>query len=182
MASRASRWNGDTPLTKFHGGTAAAARNAIKRAKDEQHQRAREIAQRVIASNLAAYERRDRLRPRATRVYADQGSSHWPAPPSLSAIREPYREPGPLMPHSSIVWDRCGGKCTYCEQPMMREQNEPMSFSIDHALPRSRGGTNHLENLVGACRRCNGDKGSLTREEYEAVLEIRRAQGTSASG
>jgi 5-methylcytosine-specific restriction endonuclease McrA len=58
---------------------------------------------------------------------------------------------------------------------MMRMQNEPLSFSIDHALPRSRGGTHHLDNLVGACRRCNGDKGSLTREEYAAVLAVRRA-------
>jgi 5-methylcytosine-specific restriction endonuclease McrA len=175
MASRAHRFNGDTPLTDFHGGTAKAALRAVQEAKRRRFEEARAASRALIAHNLSEYERRDRLRPRAGSVFADCGHSHWPTPPDQQLIREPYREPGPrLLPHATLVWDRCGGNCTYCGKPMMRSQNEPMSFSIDHARPRSRGGTHHLDNLVGACRRCNGDKGSLTREEYEAVLAVRR--------
>jgi len=33
------------------------------------------------------------------------------------------------------------------------------STTVDHKLPLSRGGTNDLTNLVGACRRCNEARG-----------------------
>jgi hypothetical protein len=40
-------------------------------------------------------------------------------------------------------------------------------------LPQSRGGGAH-GNLVKACKPCNGDKGSLTLEEYRLVIALRR--------
>ena len=39
--------------------------------------------------------------------------------------------------------------CIYCGQP---------SESIDHILPRSKGGLSNTENCVPACLACNGDK------------------------
>lgn len=177
MASKAHRWVGDTPLTDFHGGTKEAAKHAVQEAKRRQFASAKEAAREVLEDACRA-NRKDRVRRRVALRLVQNDL----APPYLAdvpvMVRGPYRDPGPpAMPHATLVWDRCGGNCTYCGQPMMRMQNEPMSFSIDHAIPRSRGGTHHLENLVGACRRCNGDKGSLTREEYEAVLEVRRPWG-----
>lgn len=38
--------------------------------------------------------------------------------------------------------------------------------SIDHLLPRCRGGTNHLSNLVSACKVCNNLKGDRTYDEF----------------
>lgn len=43
-----------------------------------------------------------------------------------------------------------GGSCLYCGAP---------SESIDHVLPRSRGGPSVTENCVPACLGCNGRKG-----------------------
>ena len=40
-------------------------------------------------------------------------------------------------------------RCIYCGTP---------SESIDHILPRSKGGLNLTENCVPACLSCNGDK------------------------
>ena len=40
-------------------------------------------------------------------------------------------------------------RCIYCGKP---------SESIDHILPRSKGGLNLTENCVPACLSCNGDK------------------------
>lgn len=37
--------------------------------------------------------------------------------------------------------------------------------TIDHVVPRSRGGENLWESVVGACRPCNHFKGSRTLEE-----------------
>lgn len=39
-------------------------------------------------------------------------------------------------------------------------------MTLDHVVPRSRGGTNRLKNLVLACATCNHRKGSLTVLEY----------------
>ena len=39
--------------------------------------------------------------------------------------------------------------CIYCGRP---------SESIDHILPRSKGGLSNTENCVPACLSCNGDK------------------------
>jgi 5-methylcytosine-specific restriction endonuclease McrA len=33
------------------------------------------------------------------------------------------------------------------------------STTADHVIPLARGGTNELVNLVGACRRCNEQRG-----------------------
>jgi 5-methylcytosine-specific restriction endonuclease McrA len=41
--------------------------------------------------------------------------------------------------------------CAYCTKP---------ADTLDHVLPRLKGGLTVAENLVPACRRCNGAKGS----------------------
>lgn len=41
--------------------------------------------------------------------------------------------------------------CAYCGEP---------ATEIDHLVPVAKGGTDHLDNLVSACRSCNRSKGS----------------------
>jgi 5-methylcytosine-specific restriction endonuclease McrA len=47
--------------------------------------------------------------------------------------------------------------CAYCADP---------ADTLDHVLPRSRGGLTVEENLVPACGRCNGAKGSTDWREW----------------
>ena len=49
-----------------------------------------------------------------------------------------------------IVLKRDCYTCAYCGEPA----NE-----VDHIQPRVIGGTDDLDNLVAACRRCNSSKG-----------------------
>jgi hypothetical protein len=42
--------------------------------------------------------------------------------------------------------------CEYCHSP---ERSSSDTFTIDHLYPRSLGGSNDLDNLALACRRCN---------------------------
>lgn len=63
-------------------------------------------------------------------------------------VRVPYRSSVPLTRRG--VFARDGGKCVYCGAP---------ATSLDHVIPRSRGGAHVWENVVSACRRCNHVKG-----------------------
>lgn len=45
----------------------------------------------------------------------------------------------------------------------------------DHLIPLSKGGTNDLENLVTACRRCNRQKKDKSVEEFLAWRAVRNA-------
>jgi len=50
-------------------------------------------------------------------------------------------------------------KCIYCGK-------ENVSLEIEHIVPKSRGGTNKIDNLGLACKNCNQDKGNKTAEEF----------------
>lgn len=56
--------------------------------------------------------------------------------------------------------DQCG-ICHYCCQFV-----DYGDWTIDHMQPRSRGGSNLKDNIVGACRSCNEEKGSRTVFEF----------------
>lgn len=52
------------------------------------------------------------------------------------------------------------GKCAYCGIKC------DSSYTIDHRVPLSRGGSNKIENLALACRTCNCKKNDKTDYEY----------------
>jgi 5-methylcytosine-specific restriction endonuclease McrA len=56
-------------------------------------------------------------------------------------------------------------RCQYCG-----ERKNPVELTLDHILPRSRGGCNSPVNVVTACVRCNQRKGSRTPEEARMPL------------
>ena len=55
--------------------------------------------------------------------------------------------------------------CPYCETIIYWRE-----LSIDHIIPKSKGGANDSSNLVWTCRTCNISKGDLTGEEFKALL------------
>jgi 5-methylcytosine-specific restriction endonuclease McrA len=69
-------------------------------------------------------------------------------------VRLPHRGPVPLTRRAVFVRD--GGRCVYCGVP---------ATSIDHVVPRSRGGRHEWDNVVSACRRCNHVKADRTVAE-----------------
>lgn len=48
-------------------------------------------------------------------------------------------------------------KCFYCDRPTSRAifRNHDCSRTIDHIIPKSKGGLNNRGNTVIACARCN---------------------------
>jgi 5-methylcytosine-specific restriction endonuclease McrA len=58
---------------------------------------------------------------------------------------------------------RDGYRCQYCG-------TKTHELTIDHIIPKSRGGSDSWENLVSACKVCNNKKGNQTPEEAKMVL------------
>jgi len=52
-----------------------------------------------------------------------------------------------------------GRQCVYCRQ-------KDIPLQIDHILPKSRGGSNRIDNLTLACSDCNLKKGNLLVEVF----------------
>ncbi len=80
----------------------------------------------------------------------------------LQFVRVPYRRCAALSRRGVFVRD--GGRCQYCGD---------RAESIDHVVPRSRGGPHTWENVVAACRRCNGRKRDRSVEAAGMVLRRR---------
>ena len=65
---------------------------------------------------------------------------------------------------NNILW-RDKNQCQYCGVI-----ESPRDMTIDHVIPRSRGGENTWSNLVTCCKRCNQKKGNRTPEEANMSL------------
>jgi hypothetical protein len=77
-----------------------------------------------------------------------------PATPPVPAAAGPSVGSGSLVGPglTRIVFDRDGWQCVSC--------GSHADLSVDHVTPRSRGGTDDLENLQTMCIPCNVRKGA----------------------
>ena len=61
--------------------------------------------------------------------------------------------------------------CFYCAAELSDDNPDPMQrVTMDHVMPRSRGGKANRRNLVLACAACNVSKGARTLEEWAADI------------
>lgn len=74
-------------------------------------------------------------------------------------VRVPYQRRAPLSRRAVFLRD--GGRCQYCGK---------RAESIDHVVPRSKGGEHSWENVVAACGRCNSVKRDRMLEETHMRL------------
>lgn len=51
--------------------------------------------------------------------------------------------------------EKYGNVCQICNKDISNQYD----LCIEHVIPKSKGGTNHIENLSIACRTCNTKKG-----------------------
>jgi 5-methylcytosine-specific restriction endonuclease McrA len=76
-------------------------------------------------------------------------------------VKVPFRRRAPLNRRG--IFARDGHRCQYCGDN---------AESIDHVVPRSKGGEHAWENVVAACRSCNVRKGD--RLLHHTAMELRR--------
>jgi 5-methylcytosine-specific restriction endonuclease McrA len=75
-------------------------------------------------------------------------------------VRVPYKDI-PLTRRNLLQRDN--HRCQYCGYA-------GEGLTLDHVVPRSRGGEDSWENMVAACVRCNVKKGNRTPKEASMML------------
>jgi 5-methylcytosine-specific restriction endonuclease McrA len=93
--------------------------------------------------------------------------------PIPSVIRLPYLVKRPFRVVRKLtrveVFNRDGRTCQYCGR-------QTRQLTLDHVIPRFRGGQHTWENVVSACVACNRKKAGRTPEE--AGMKLRRTPTT----
>lgn len=112
---------------------------------------------------LVMLRRADLVEARAGRVLRSMTTQvPWPSVVRLRGyVRVPYRKV--LLSRRNLL-RRDAHTCQYC--------GSTERLTLDHVLPKSRGGPDTWENLVAACVPCNNRKGSRTPDE--AGMALRR--------
>lgn len=98
---------------------------------------------------------------------------------SIRTIRKSYPWPSVIriskyinIPYKKVVLTRRnilrrdGYKCAYCGRG-------DLPLTVDHIVPKARGGDDIWENLISACTNCNNRKGDRTPEEARMPLLCR---------
>ncbi|UCH66869.1 MAG: HNH endonuclease [Ignavibacterium sp.] len=85
----------------------------------------------------------------------------WPSVIRLSRfVRVPYKKV--VLTRKNIL-RRDAYRCGYCGRGDLR-------LTIDHIIPKARGGTDSWDNLISACTICNNKKSDRTPEEANMSL------------
>lgn len=96
-------------------------------------------------------------------IHTSSGVFELPAAIQLTEyVRVPYRT---ARPSRRNIMKRDKNICQYCSCDLNTN-----NASIDHVIPRSRGGKHEWTNVVASCKKCNTKKGSRTPSEANMKL------------
>jgi len=88
----------------------------------------------------------------------------WPSVIRISKfIKVPYKKV--ILSRKNIL-RRDNYKCAYCGR-------SDLMLTVDHIIPKAKGGNDSWENLITACTRCNNIKGDRTPDEANMKLLTR---------
>jgi CRISPR/Cas system Type II protein with McrA/HNH and RuvC-like nuclease domain len=80
----------------------------------------------------------------------------------LNYVKIPIAKIASNRPSKSLIYKRDKNKCQYC--------GSTKNLTIDHVIPRCKGGKDTWDNLVVACSTCNVKKGHKTLEQVNMRL------------
>ena len=87
----------------------------------------------------------------------------------VKLIRTLYKARVPFSKKNVMVRD--GFKCAYCGVADVR-------LTIDHILPKAKGGKSSFENCVASCKPCNSKKGHKLCNEVKMYPKVQAHQPT----
>jgi 5-methylcytosine-specific restriction endonuclease McrA len=99
----------------------------------------------------------------AAAVHSARQVLNLPSVIRLLEYRRIPHQPRSLSRKNILMRDRY--TCQYCHRMLPASE-----MTLDHVIPRSRGGDSSWENLVACCHVCNNSKGGRTPEEADMKL------------
>lgn len=78
----------------------------------------------------------------------------------IKVIRLIYKNKVPFSKKNVMIRDNY--QCQYC--------GSTKELTVDHIIPRSKGGKNNFENCIAACRPCNNKKNNRTPREANMFI------------
>ncbi|MDZ4833287.1 MAG: HNH endonuclease [Candidatus Melainabacteria bacterium] len=87
----------------------------------------------------------------------------FPLPLVIRLSNQVFVPYSPISPNRHNIFARDRQTCQYCG-------GKGMELTLDHVIPRSKGGPDSWENLVTACHKCNGRKGDQSLSESGMTL------------
>ncbi len=79
-------------------------------------------------------------------------------------VKVPHSKMAAGRPSRALILKRDAHTCQYCEY-------SGPNLTIDHVVPKSRGGQDTWQNLVTSCLECNNCKDNRTPEEWAVALK-----------
>lgn len=70
------------------------------------------------------------------------------------------------------LWKHRHRKCHYCGQRLVMKVGGRYSLTVDHLVPKSRGGKDRRSNLVACCYACNQAKASRSYIEFTQIVAV----------
>ncbi len=71
------------------------------------------------------------------------------------------------------IYEKTNGYCYHCGKKVAWRNygiiDGKGGWEVDHSIPKSKGGTDHLNNLVPSCIPCNRYKGDQTSRQYRTM-------------
>jgi 5-methylcytosine-specific restriction endonuclease McrA len=80
----------------------------------------------------------------------------------IQFVKRPFVRFSEMYPSRAMIYKRDKNTCQYC--------GAKSKLTIDHVVPRCRGGGNTWDNMVVACSSCNTKKGDKLLEQTNMKL------------
>jgi 5-methylcytosine-specific restriction endonuclease McrA len=98
---------------------------------------------------------------RKDKVYCSKTCSQWLREQRRREIKKKKWKASNAPLLRARIFYRDKGLCQLCHEPIDLRVTwpDPMSMSIDHKIPRSKGGTHTIDNLQSAHLSCNSHRG-----------------------
>lgn len=69
------------------------------------------------------------------------------------------------MTKRALIQSKFGNRCAYCGKEL-----DYNAVTLDHVIPKSKGGTREESNLYPACQKCNGLKRDLSLDDFRKMI------------
>lgn len=110
--------------------------------------------------------------------YADKvvhsASEEWQVPSVIRLVEYLVTNKKKIKFSRANIFARDKGKCQYCGKA-----EKLNTYTMDHVVPRARGGVTKWENIVVCCWDCNQKKSSRTLEQVGMRLRTKPSRPTN---